>query len=84
MFAHAVCVQTAYLILLSHFVQIQTAMKDLEKITKDSSQGLDQTCPVLPGETTATGRPTGSLLLPNHFPKLHYDVENRLAPLIKL
>lgn len=41
-------------------VQMQTATRALEKITKESSQGLDQTCPVLPGETTATGRPTRS------------------------
>lgn len=31
-----------------------TAMSTLERITKESSQRLDQNCPVLPGETTAT------------------------------
>lgn len=40
-------------------------MKALDRITKESSQGLDQTYPALPGETTATGQPTGSLLLSN-------------------
>lgn len=47
------------------FVQTQTAMTASERITKESSQGLDQTCPALPGETTATGRPTGPPLLSN-------------------
>lgn len=65
LYRREVCVQNACLILFLLFVQIQTAMKASERITKESSQGLDQTCPVLPGETTATGRPTGSLLLSN-------------------
>lgn len=47
------------------FVQMQTAMKVLGRITKENSRGLDQTCPVLLGETTAAGQPTGSLLLSN-------------------
>lgn len=46
-------------------------MKALERVTKESSQGPDQTCPVCPGQTTATGWSTGSLLLfkPDNFPK---------------
>lgn len=60
-------------------------MKALERITKDSSQGRDQTCPVLPGETT-TGQSSGSLLPfePNNFSKRKMwkaDVSHNATPL---
>lgn len=44
---------------------MQTVTKALERITKESSQGLDQTCLALPGEIAAAGQPPGSLLLSN-------------------
>lgn len=42
----------------------------LESITKESKQGLDQTCSVLPGQTTATGQPTWCLAL--FFNLIHF------------
>lgn len=71
----------SHFIFIFYFFEIQTAMKALGRTTKESSQGRDQTCSVLLGEPTATGQPSGSLLLSNliHVLNPSYDVHNRPA-----